>query len=153
MRKDYFIIIIFVFIVAVIVGVQILNKSNENQKSQTSALFEPVQTLGLEPQSNNDGPVTVIVVPRKSASAGTWEFEITLETHSVELNEDLMKTSVLIADNKNYEPLAWDGDPPGGHHRNGILQFAPISPQPESIALKIRSIGGVEERNFIWQLK
>lgn len=152
MRKDYF-IIIFVFIVAVIVGFQILNKSNENQKSQTSALFGPVQTLDLEPQSNNDGPVTVIVVPRKSASAGTWEFEITLETHSVELNEDSMKTSVLIADNKNYEPIAWDGDPRGGHHRKGILKFAPISPQPKLITLKILPVGGIEERNFTWQLK
>ena len=110
---------------------------------------EPVtQIPDLEPQKNNDGQVTVTVTPLKSASAGILEFEITLNTHSVELNEDLIKAAVLIADDKNYTPTAWDGDPPGGHHREGILRFASISPQPESITLKIRNVGGVAERDF-----
>lgn len=154
MTKKYFIIIAFALILAIFVGLQLLNKSDGNQESPLPALSESVaQTLDLETQINNEGPVTVTIIPHKSASAGTLEFEITLETHSVELNEDLVKAVVLIADNKNYEPIAWDGDPPGGHHRKGILRFAPISPQSRSITLKIFQVGGIEERNFTWQLK
>lgn len=142
MTKSYSIIIAFALILAFVIGFQVLN------------LFAPViQAPDLEPRISNDGPVTVTVAPSKSISADTLEFEIILETHSVELNEDLMKYAILIADNKNYEPIAWNGDPLGGHHRKGILRFASISPQPKSIVLKILRIGGIEERNFIWQLK
>lgn len=154
MKRTYFIIIAFILVLAVVVGFQSLNKSDENRELLTPTLIESVSsTSNLEPQTNNEGPVAVTVAPHKSASAGIWEFEITLETHSVELNEDLMKAAVLIADNKNYEPIAWDGDPPGGHHRKGILQFAPTSSQPQSITLKILGVGGVDERNFTWQIK
>lgn len=154
MKRTYFIIIAFILVLAVVVGFQSLNKSDENRELLTPTLIESVSsTSNLEPQTNNEGPVAVNVAPHKSASAGIWEFEITLETHSVELNEDLMKAAVLIADNKNYEPIAWDGDPPGGHHRKGILQFAPTSSQPQSITLKILGVGGVDERNFTWQIK
>lgn len=27
---------------------------------------------------------------------------------------------------KQFKPSAWKGDPPGGHHRKGVLQFAPV---------------------------
>lgn len=154
MTKNYFIIITLALILALVMGLQILNKSDESQELPVPAgneSFPP--TSDLEPQTNNDGPVAVTIIPKKPAGAGIWEFEMVLETHSVELNEDLTKAAVLIADSKNYEPVDWEGDPPGGHHRKGILRFAPISSQPRSITLKIRQIGGIEERNFTWQLK
>lgn len=155
MKKIYFIIIISVAILTIIVGLQFFDKSGENQNTQTPAISGTVDSIldELKSQTSSEGSVTISVTPSKLANAGTWEFEITLDTHSVELDSDLTKAAILIADDKEYQPIAWDGDPPGGHHRNGILQFAPISQQPESIALKIRNIGGVEERDFIWQLK
>lgn len=154
MKKSLFIIITFAIILVGAVWFQFLNKNERNQNLQTPPLFEsPTSVIDLEPQTNSEGAVTISVAPRKSASAGTWEFEIALNTHSVELSEDLIKVAVLIVDDKEYQPFAWDGDPPGGHHRKGILQFGPISPQPQSITLKIRNVGGVQERNFIWQFK
>lgn len=155
MKRIYFIIIISAAILAIVVGLQFFDKSGENQNTQTPTIPGTVDSIldELKSQTNSEGSITISVTPHRSASAGVWEFEITLDTHSVELDDDVNKATVLIADNKNYYPIVWDGDPPGGHHRNGILQFAPISPEPESIALKIRNIGGVEERNFIWQIK
>ena len=154
MTKNYLIIIALALILILAIGFQVWNKSSENQESPVPALSESVtQTSDLEPQTNNDGPVTITVIPRKFTNAENWEFEMNLETHSVELNEDLIKAAILTADNKGYEPIAWDGDPPGGHHRSGILKFKSISPQPKSIALKILQVGGIEERNFTWQFK
>lgn len=154
MKRNLFIVIIFAVAFAGIVWFGFSNTYNENQNTQAPTLSETVSpNSDLEPQTNDEGSVTVSVAPRKSAGAGTWEFEITLNTHSIELSEDLITATVLIADKKEYQPIAWNGDPPGGHHRNGILQFSPISPSPQSVALKISNVGGVEERNFIWQLK
>lgn len=153
MKKNYFIIIIFAIIISFIIGIQFFTKSVKKQITQTPMLSERVSFNNkLEKQINSDGQVTVSIIPRKSLSAGILEFEITLDTHSVELDEDLTKVAVLIADNKEYRPISWEGEPPGGHHRKGILIFAPISPQPKSINLKIRQIGGIKERNFIWTL-
>lgn len=139
MKKLFYcvITIAFVLFLATVVGLQVLDRSGS-----------VIQIPDLELQTNNDGQATVTVTPLKSASAGTLEFEIILDTHSVELNEDLIKAAVLIADDKNYTPTAWDGAPPGGHHRKGVLRFAPISPSPKSITLKIRNVGGVAERDF-----
>ena len=75
------------------------------------------------------------------------------DTHSEELSEDLVAVSELLDDQgKAYKPTSWDGSPPGGHHRNGVLKFNPISPKPRSLELKIKNVGGVVERSFKWDL-
>lgn len=53
---------------------------------------------------------------------------------------------------REYAPLAWDGDPPGGHHREGILKFKALAQKPETIKLAIRGIGGINEQIFAWQV-
>lgn len=107
----------------------------------------------LPPQSSSDGGVTVKVTPRV-ISGGTWEFEITLNTHSGDLSEALDKAVVLVAEGgTSYAPVAWQGDPPGGHHRKGVLRFKAISPQPQAIELKLQRPGEPTPRLFRWQLK
>lgn len=107
----------------------------------------------LEEKIDEQGAVTVKVQPKEvSPSATPWEFEITLDTHSVELDDDLVAQSVLVDTQGNeYRPVSWEGDPPGGHHRKGILKF-PSLPQADVIQLKIHGIGGVEQRTYEWQL-
>jgi len=73
-------------------------------------------------------------------------------THSDELDQDLTKVVTLENNDGNlYKPSSWEGSPLGGHHREGTLLFNPISPQPGSISLKIKEIGGVAERSFLWE--
>jgi len=152
MNKSYLIIAI-VTLFFIIAGFQIMNKSGKKQETQEPvSLGSATLVSGLESQTNYEGAVVVSVVPIKSID-DSWGFEIILDTHSVELNDDLTKTSILIADNKSYYPIAWDGDSPGGHHRSGILRFNFILPQPTSITIKILEVGGIKERNFIWRLK
>ncbi|BBI99820.1 hypothetical protein FGKAn22_15130 [Ferrigenium kumadai] len=88
-----------------------------------------------------------------SSGAKTWDFGVVLETHTKSLNDDLSRSSVLIADGKRYSPLGWEGAPPGGHHRKGLLRFKAVKPVPASIELQIRLNGEVAPRSFRWMLK
>lgn len=130
-------------------GGSVLQENIENKK-ENSALPKN----NLLPKKNSEGSVEITVTPKDlSESAKTWDFEISLDTHTEELKEDLVSVSVLSGgDGKEYKPIFWDGMPPGGHHRSGVLKFNPISPPLKLIKLKIIQIGGVNERIFEWEL-
>jgi hypothetical protein len=116
---------------------------------QTGAL----QAAGLETQTNREGSVTVKVTPRNiSPQAKSWDFEITLTTHTVSLDQDMGRAAVLVFGSGKQAPLAWEGDPPGGHHRKGVLRFLPPSVFPRFIELHISGIGDVSPRVFRWRL-
>lgn len=105
-------------------------------------------------QTNDERGIKVTVTRQASANdAKTLNFEVTLETHAHDLNDDLTKSSMLITDGKAYLPLAWKGSPPGGHHRKGVLSFDAISPKPEAMELQIRLSGDASPRSFRWQAK
>lgn len=107
----------------------------------------------FESQTNSEGAVTITVLPKNILESGLWEFKVTLDTHSGALDEDIVAASVLIdGAGREYAPLAWDGDPAGGHHREGILKFKALAQKPETIKLVIRGISGINERIFTWQV-
>ncbi len=114
-----------------------------------------VSAEALAPQTSSEQGVTVLATPRElSSTAKVWEFEIVLQTHSQDLTDDLAAASTLIADGRlTQAPAAWEGDPPGGHHRKGVLQFAPVMPQPQTIELRILRPGENSARSFQWQMK
>src|SRR5512147_1723607 len=94
---------------------------------------------GFTPQVINERGIKLTVVLQDiSDKADTWDFAVTLETHTQALGDDLAKSSVLIADGKQYLPLDWEGASPGGHHRKGSLRFKAIVPRPKSVELQIR---------------
>ena len=103
-----------------------------------------------ETQVDETGPVTVTITPLE-LSADNWDFEVTLQTHSVDLDMDILK-SIVLRTNESTEiiPEAWDGDPPGGHHRMGIVQFTSASPVPSKFMLLVKDVGGVPLREFAW---
>ena len=107
----------------------------------------------LTPQSSREGGVAVQVTPL-TTSGKAWEFEFSINTHSVELSEDLAKAVLLVADGgAAYAPVAWEGAPSGGHHRKGVLRFKAISPQPQAIELRLQRPGEASPRLFRWQLR
>jgi len=109
---------------------------------------------GYAPQVSNEREIKVTATLQNIPSeAETWDFEVVLETHTKDLNDDLVKSSTLIADGRQYLPLSWEGAPPGGHHRKGKLRFKAIAPQPQSMELQIRLAGGSSPRSFKWLLK
>lgn len=108
----------------------------------------------LSSQINSEGEVEVEVTPVEiSESSDLWQFKIVLTTHSVELDQDLTKVTLLFDDKGNiYQPVSWEGTPPGGHHREGILSFRSIKPQTPSLRLVIQNVGETKEREFTWNL-
>ena len=109
----------------------------------------------LERITSSAGGVMVAVQPVDlSAGAKSWDFNVSLNTHVHPLEQDLAKVSVLV-DPKGvrHAPLAWRGDPPGGHHRKGVLEFAPVSGNPAYVELRIKDVATPEPRTFRWQLR
>ena len=104
-------------------------------------------------QVDESGAVNVTIKPTEISEEG-WSFEVTLQTHSVELDMDILASVVLIdADGAQVRATKWDGDPPGGHHRMGTLSFAALDRAPETITLLARDIADVPLREFVWQQK
>jgi hypothetical protein len=110
---------------------------------------------GLEARTSSAAGVTVKVTPKDVApGAATWAFAVVLDTHSRDLSDDLVKDSVLIdARGTRYAPIAWEGAPPGGHHRAGVLRFKALGPAPGAFELQIRRPGESAARVFRWNLK
>lgn len=109
----------------------------------------------MAPQSSQAGGLTISVKPTDvSPQAATWRFQVGMNTHSVELSDDLARTAALVdASGKEQPALAWEGDPPGGHHRKGELRFKALSPRPQALELRIARAGEAAPRVFRWKLK
>jgi len=108
-------------------------------------------------QTNEEGSVTVEV---------SWDgqlrplaFDVTLDTHSVELDGyDLARLALLRTDRgDDLKPARWDA-PEGGHHRQGALSFDLSAEEAgrldgaSYLELVIRDVAGVPERTFRWHL-
>lgn len=140
------------------------NRSTEQNPPTTNSLRQSDSEVNqTEQQANNSqkwetktdeqANIAVAVTPLDlSPESAEWKFNVVMDTHSVELDQDLIKNSLLIDDGGNeFKPIKWDG-PTGGHHREGVLTFNRIMTIPKSIELKIIGTGDVV-RSFAWQLK
>ena len=119
------------------------------------ALFFAFQAgAQLAPQRSASDGVTIAVTPTSvEQNVKSWDFKVVFDTHTKDLVDDLLKGAVLVDEKGNkFEPVAWDGAGPGGHHREGILKFNPIVPRPASVELRILRAGETAPRTFRWQL-
>ena len=109
---------------------------------------------GLETQTSSAYGVAVKVTPKNVANnTKTWDFVIVLDTHSADLGDDLVKSTALLSNGTRYAPIAWEGAPPGGHHREGTLRFSPVNPFPDKVELQIQRPGEEKPRLFLWNLR
>jgi len=123
-----------------------------------AALFFPVTpstaASALAARSSDANGVRVVVTPKQIDPGAEWIFEVVMDTHTQPLDADLAKVSVLIDDaGRRYLPLSWQGDPPGGHHRKGMLRFAIGNADIKSFELQIEGIAGAGKRVFQWTIK
>lgn len=115
------------------------------------------QNLGantsFESQTVEGGSVAVTVTPTAFKVAAPLEFDIAMNTHSVDLADDMLKAVVLRDDGgKEYAPTTWDGPAGGGHHREGKIKFAPLTTNTKTLTLVVKNIAGVPERVYQWNL-
>ena len=75
-------------------------------------------------RSDGQGTVTVEVIPLNlNVPTETLEFDVIMDTHSVELSMDLAKLATLTTDTGiTVQATTWDA-PRGGHHVEGKLIF------------------------------
>ena len=108
--------------------------------------FGKEQKTNFQTLTNNQNNVEFQVTP-----LSTSEFQIEINTHSVDLDFELTEISILYDDIGNtYKPLKWEGFPAGGHHRNGILKLPSINGNAKSIKLIITDSA---RREFSWNLE
>lgn len=106
----------------------------------------------LPTQTSSQSGVTVKVTPR-SLAGEIWEFKVVFDTHSQDLKDDLLKAAALVADgNAPSSPTDWQGDGPGGHHREGVLRFK-AGASPATLELRLPRPGEAAPRVFRWKLR
>ena len=150
--------IITIVAIAILAIGFVLLYQNRSTVRETPATSETIRQTSnsqqWETKTEEEASVTVVVTPLDlSPQSAEWKFDIGLNTHSVELDQDMTAITVLTDNQgKEYKPVRWDGAPPGGHHREGGLTFISDKPAPRSVTLKIQNVG-VPERNFTWPVQ
>ena len=110
-------------------------------------------------RSDQQGAVTVSVTPLNLDNpTDQLEFDVALETHSVDLSMDLATLATLTTDTGvTISATLWDA-PRGGHHVSGKLIFPatkdgkPILEGASKLTLTLVNID-VPSRSFEWELK
>lgn len=93
--------------------------------------------------------ITVEVSPRRVNSRGAV-IAIILDTHEGALDVDLRRRSTLTVDGTPWPVDSYQGDGPGGHHREGTLRFRSAGPVSASMRLVITGLGGTAKLS--WKL-
>jgi len=113
-----------------------------------------VDASAYQAQSNDQNRVRVDVRPVQLLPGQPTKFEIRMNTHSGDLSQDLVAVCTLKDNSgREYRPTGWDGSPPGGHHRSGVLEFPELAEGAQSITLVIREVANVPERVFNWSIE
>lgn len=121
--------------------------------TETVVAEERATEIDLPEIVKDAGSVKVSVKPVDFSLDSPVTFKISFDTHSVDLDFDLTKISLLEDGNGNrYEPSEWKGSASGGHHRSGTLVFPILKGNPKSIKLIIKGVSSTPERVFEWSL-
>jgi len=150
MNSKIFFIILLILAGAVIFGLTV--KPKQKLTPTTSAKTESsVQSSALPPQAKTMGAVEVEITPLSVASGKDVIMELSLNTHSVELNYDYTQIATLTDDRGNsYTPTKWTGGK-SGHHLKGNLVFAALAQNQEELTLTLDGVDNKVE-TFTWQL-
>ena len=149
--KLLFILIVIIVSAGVFTVVNPISKPGE--KDENTPVLEIVKNNTFSSQLNSEGNTTVKVMPENvSSDKKSWSFKIVLDAHEGSLDQDLTKNVYLIDDQKSKSnPLKWEGDSIGGHHREGLLTFESFLQTPKLVTLIIENIG-IPERKFTWSI-
>lgn len=112
------------------------------------------EPAGSTTQTSEGGQVTVVATwPGPDAGA---DFDVTLDTHSVDLDALDLADAILRNDRgETLKARPWAA-PKGGHHREGALTFdgdsTPFLDGSEWVELVLTGIGDLPERTLRWEV-
>ena len=140
-------------ILPVMLVISACSAASSAASAPVSSPGEPAIPASDSTRTSEGGQVTA-VVDWAGPDAGAV-FEVTLDTHSVEL--DALDLSDAVLRNDRGETLLaqlWAA-PKGGHHREGALTFegdaAPFFDGVEWVELVLSGIGDLPERTLRWE--
>lgn len=128
--------------------------SSVGQSPAASTSQSPASASGQMTQTSEGGQVTV-VANWAGPDAGAV-FDMTLDTHSVDLDAIDLADAVLRNDRREtLSAMPWSA-PLGGHHREGTLTFegdaASFFADAQWVELVLTGIGGMAERTLRWEV-
>lgn len=108
---------------------------------------------------DEQGAVAVSVTPLEASDdATTLDFEVAMNTHSVDLSMDLAQLATLVTDiGGEVQAVGWSGEA-GGHHVSGVLSFpatddgATLLQGATTITLTLENVDA-PARTFTWSLQ
>jgi hypothetical protein len=120
--------------------------------------LEQVNWPDGETRQDEQGQVSVAITPiNLGHHDDSIDFEVAMNTHSVDLGIDLAPLATLSTDaGLTVKAITWKA-PGGGHHVSGLLSFpttlggAHILEDVSQLTLTIQNVDA-PERNFTWQL-
>jgi len=109
------------------------------------------------PKIDQQGAVAVEITPININNPGsTLDFQVSLNTHSVDLSMNLASLATLTTDpGHSVQALLWEA-PRGGHHVQGKLSFpadadgAPLLEGAHKLTITLKNLD-VPERIFVWE--
>lgn len=154
--------LLYISVVLIVVSLLYYFGVFDGQKQQSSNSQQTERQVNVAPQkqwetkTDEQPPVTIKITPVElGEDVSIWRFSVVFDAHSGSLDQDPTKVALLSDDKGNiYQPSAWEGPGPGGHHREGVLVFDAISnPTPAYVELNIKDVGGIPERAFKWNIQ
>ena len=128
--------------------------------AQATPAVQAVQAAPAQDLARTDeqGAVTVAVTPLNLSRPGqTLDFEVAMNTHSVDLSMDLAALATLTTDTgRAVQATGWDA-PKGGHHASGRLSFpatvggVSLLKGAKKLTLTLQNVDA-PERAFTWDL-
>lgn len=143
-------------------GEQLTDESLDLAKEEPVDVAQDEQASELywvegQPRLDDQGAVSVEITPLNLNDA--WEsidFQVAMNTHSVDLSMDLAALATLTTDTGHtVQASLWDA-PSGGHHVNGKLSFpvsaeiGPVLDGAKKITLTLVNVDA-PERVFVWE--
>jgi hypothetical protein len=102
-------------------------------------------------RTHSGGGVTVKVTYLNPQGTEDARFEISLDTHSLDLDSYDLKALSSLRDGagKTYQPGNVENKG-SGHHRQLVLVFPKSARGSSRLELVIKDIAGIKERSFVW---
>ena len=146
---------LFFIILLLLAGVAIFGSAGKSKPSTSATVSSNPQSgeqeSGFLPQIKTMGAVEVEISPISIKSGENTVFELSMNTHSVELSYDYIQIATLTDESGNdYKPTEWTGGN-SGHHLSGELIFPTLSSTPKQLTLTLEGVDN-ETEDFRWKL-